>query len=56
MDRPRDFPQEVEDEWWDRVRENFGPDFDRARDVYWGLVQQFGIYYYDLKPGNLQLR
>ena len=56
LDNPRDFTEEAMSDWWDSVRDNFGDDFSRARDVYWTLIQQFGIYYYDLKPGNLRMR
>ena len=56
LDRPRDFSPEVQADWWERTAENFGDDFKVASAVYWGLVTQFKIFYYDLKPGNLQFR
>jgi hypothetical protein len=49
-----DFPEGL-DEWWDRVRDDFGDDFPIAESVFWGL-QRYGIYYWDLKPRNLQIR
>jgi hypothetical protein len=54
LDHPPDFPEGT-DEWWERVRGAFGEDFDTAQTVYWGLVRDYGIYYWDLKPGNLQI-
>lgn len=55
LDFAPDFPEGT-DEWWARVRDDFADDFAVAESVYWGLVQQYGIYYWDLKPRNLQLR
>ena len=56
LDSPEGFTEDAMSDWWDRTREDFGDDFERARDVYFGLIKQYGIYYYDLKPRNLQLR
>lgn len=56
LDSPEGFTEDAMSDWWHRTREDFGDDFERARDVYFGLIKQYGIYYYDLKPRNLQLR
>ena len=40
----------------ERLRALFEEDFAVAESVFWGLAHQYGIYYLDLKPGNLQLR
>lgn len=53
---PANTLEDAERIWWDDLRERFGPDFGRAQDVYFGLIEKFGIYYYDLKPGNLSIR
>lgn len=55
LDFEPDFPEGT-DEWWARVRDDFGDDFPVAESVYWELVQKYGIYYWDLKPRNLQFR
>jgi hypothetical protein len=56
VDEEPDFPEGL-DEWWERVRSDFGDeDFPIAQSVFWALVQSFGIYYWDLKLRNLQLR
>jgi hypothetical protein len=44
------------DAWWERVRDNFGADFEIARDVFFALQRDTGIYYYDLAPRNLRFR
>jgi hypothetical protein len=56
LDFPKEFTDDAERIWWDELRERFGPDFGPAQDVYYGLIERFGIYYYDLKPGNLSFR
>lgn len=56
LDFPRGYPPEAMALWWEQTEERFGDDFPAAESVYWGLVNRFGIYYYDLKPGNLQFR
>ncbi|HEY7116926.1 MAG TPA: hypothetical protein VH475_10090 [Tepidisphaeraceae bacterium] len=56
VDRPNDFTEDAMATWWTSVEEDFGDDFPIARDIFWGLKQQHGIYYWDLKPRNLQLR
>jgi hypothetical protein len=56
LDFPRELTEEAEETWWNELREKFGTDFGLAQDVYYGLAEKFGIYYYDLKPGNLTIR
>src|SRR3954453_22137930 len=56
LDDPSDFTDEARSEWWDKVASDFGDDFPIARDVFWGLVTRYGIYYWDLKPRNLCFR
>jgi hypothetical protein len=56
LDDPRDYTDDALGSWWDSIQSDFGDDFIVARDVYWGLVHRFGIYYWDLKPRNLCLR
>jgi hypothetical protein len=56
LDFPKEFEADNEQIWWNELRERFGSDFNVAQDVYYGLIDRFGIYYYDLKPGNLTMR
>jgi hypothetical protein len=56
VDKPNDFTPDAMSDWWDRVRDDFGDDFETARDVFWSLKRLHGIYYWDLKPRNLQIR
>lgn len=55
LDVEPDFPEGTLD-GWEQVKSDFGDDFPIAQSVYWGLVREFGIYYWDLKPRNLVLR
>ena len=55
VDFAPDFPEGL-DEWWERVHDDFGADFPVAESVFHGLVNEYGIYYWDLKPRNLQIR
>jgi hypothetical protein len=55
LDDPIEFEQGVEEEWWDRVRQDFEGRFELARDVFYALQHRTGIYYYDLAPRNLNL-
>lgn len=56
LDRPMEMEEGQEAEWWERVRDNFGADFEIARDVFFALQRDTGIYYYDLAPRNLRFR
>ena len=56
LDDPSDFTEDALSDWWDKVEADFGDDFPTARDVFWGLVSKYGIYYWDLKPQNLRFR
>ena len=56
LDFPKEFTEDAQQLWWEGLRERFGDDFHRAEDVFYGLIDRFGIYYYDLKPGNLSMR
>ena len=54
LDEEPDFPEGI-DEWWERVRERFDDEqFPIVQSVFWELVQRYGIYYWDLKPGNIE--
>lgn len=49
------FKGDVYYEWWESVREKFNEEeFSIASSVFAGLKREFGLYYWDLKPGNLQ--
>jgi hypothetical protein len=56
LNRKPDFPDEVISEWWDRLRDLFEDDFPVAQSVFWTLWRHHKIYYWDMKPGNLQIR
>ena len=56
VDKKNDFSPEDMELWWQDVEHNFGDDYAIARDVFWGLKTDFGIYYWDLKPRNLCFR
>ncbi len=53
LDRPRDFSEDVINDWWTRVAEMFGDRFADAREVFQALEEEAGIYYYDLAPRNV---
>jgi len=54
VDSPPDFDAEVMSEWWQRLADRFGDRLLDVRAVYETLIQQYGIYYFDLKPGNIE--
>jgi hypothetical protein len=56
LNTPKKYPPHAMQEFWEKVHERFEDDADTAISVFWGLVRQYGIYYWDLKPGNLQFR
>jgi hypothetical protein len=56
MDRGNDFTADAMADWWQQVEDDFGDDFGVARDVFWALKRQHGIYYWDMKPRNLRFR
>jgi hypothetical protein len=56
LDVPREFSDDAMADWWTRVEDDFGDDFDVARSVYFGLVNDFGLYYWDMRPRNLCFR
>ncbi len=51
LDQPPDFDME---EYWERVRERFEDRFQLVESVFWELVHKHGVYYWDLKPGNIE--
>ena len=54
LDRPGDYPEGVLEDSLDSFRENYSErDWERVEELVSDL-QTFGIYYYDLKPGNIQ--
>lgn len=53
LDHPRDFSEDVMTDWWNRVAEMFGERFEDAREVFYALQDEAGIYYYDLAPRNV---
>ena len=56
VDKPNDFSDESMQIWWDEVADAFGADFAIAAEVFWRMKQEHGIFYWDLKPRNLQFR
>jgi hypothetical protein len=53
LDTEPDFLEGI-DEWWERVRERFDADrFEIVQSVFWELQTRYGIWYWDLKPGNI---
>jgi hypothetical protein len=52
LDEPRDFPEDVINEWWSKLAEEFGERLPVVQDVF-NALQAFGIYYYDLAPRNI---
>jgi hypothetical protein len=42
----------VLESWWAGLAEDFGTRFPVVQDVFYAL-QNFGIYYYDLAPRNI---
>jgi len=53
LDEPCDFPEGHMEQWWENVAADFGERFAAAQAVYYELINQYGIYYYDLAPRNL---
>lgn len=53
IDEPFEFEAGQEQEWWSEVEDAFGEHFSIAQDVFYALERIAGIYYYDLKPRNL---
>jgi hypothetical protein len=56
VDKPNDFSDEAMEIWWADVADAFGDDFGVAADVFWAMKEEHGIFYWDLKPRNLQFR
>jgi len=54
LDRPPDFPQEVIDEWHDRLRESFGDRFPDIINVLETLANDAGVYMLDIHPHNVK--
>jgi hypothetical protein len=52
LDVAPDFSPEVMTDWEETGEELFGLRWPDAKAVVWGL-RQYGIYYYDAKPGNI---
>jgi hypothetical protein len=55
VDTRPDFTDDAMEAWWQEVKDNFGDDFEVVSDVFWGLQRLHGIWYWDLKPRNLQI-
>ncbi len=53
LDYAPEFPEGL-NEWWDRIRERFDDRFPIVQSVFWELQNTHGIYYWDLKPGNIE--
>lgn len=56
LDFEREFEEGILEDWWETIRQDFGDDFEAARSLFYGLASELGIYYWDLKPRNLQFR
>jgi hypothetical protein len=54
IDRPPDFSADVLTEWWAELEHRFGDRFAVVQSVYYEMVNRFGIYCLDLKPGNIE--
>ena len=52
IDSPPDFSPEVMEDWEAEGVDNFGARWSDVKAVLWSL-KQYGIYYYDAKPGNI---
>ncbi len=53
LDRPADYSAETMADHDEQGRELFGDRWAEVRALVWSL-RQFGIYYYDTKPGNIR--
>jgi hypothetical protein len=54
LDSPQDFPDDAMSEWWAKLFDSFGEiQFPVVQSVFYHLIQRYGVYYYDLKPGNI---
>jgi hypothetical protein len=54
LDRAPDFPQEVLDEWHERLRESFGDRFGDIMGVLEALANEAGVYMLDIHPHNVK--
>ncbi len=54
LDRAPDFPQEVVDEWHERLRESFGERFSDVMAVLEALAEEAGVYMLDIHPHNVK--
>lgn len=55
IDRPADYPEGVLEDSFNCFREHYtSEDWERVMDLISDL-RSFGIYYYDLKPGNVKI-
>jgi hypothetical protein len=54
LDNPPDFPQEVIDEWHERLRESFGERFPDIMNVLESLANDAGVYMLDIHPHNVK--
>ena len=54
LDRAPDFPQEVIDEWHDRLRDSFGARFPDIMNVLETLANEAGVYMLDIHPHNVK--
>lgn len=52
LDEPFDFSAEVMEEWWERKRDDFGPDWGAAVGILRAL-EKLGVYMTDVHPGNI---
>ncbi len=54
LDKPPDFPQEVIDEWHERLCESFGDRFPDIMNVLESLANDAGVYMLDIHPHNVK--
>ncbi|QNN22350.1 hypothetical protein HED60_08715 [Planctomycetales bacterium ZRK34] len=53
LDIVTDYTEDAWNIWRQQCAEKFGDNWPMAWTIYNKLVEQFGIYYLDLKPGNI---
>ncbi len=53
VDEPRDFTEEVMEDWMLRSEEAFGDRWPEVLDLFYALQSDYGVYYYDLAPRNI---
>jgi len=53
LDEKPQFSAEQIERWCEELEEWFGERWRVARMIHWKLFDEYGIYYTDLKPGNI---